>query len=365
MAVMTQDYYEVLGVPRSASPEEIKRAYRQRAKKWHPDRNKGSDTAEEEFKRICEANDVLRDPAKRAKYDKYGEHWKQAEAYEAAGIDPDAGERWSSESGNGYRVYVDRGGFDDTHCVGGLDDIFGDLFGHSGRQRTPAGAIQGEDVVGELHLTLGEAFRGCTKSIQLQVPKSCSSCGGAGHSHGQLCRTCAGHGECLTRRQLDVMVPPGVRLGSKIRLGGQGTSGHAGGRSGDLLITVQLHPHPVFRIAGHDVELDLPVAPWELALGATVDVPTLEGSASMQIPTGTPNGRVVRLRGLGWPKRDGNRGNMLVRLVAAVPSPENEKTASGIRIAGDSLREIGQIGMGEARTCLATTPKTCKNAGRR
>lgn len=322
MSTSVADYYEILGVPRTASAEEIKRAYRRLAKKWHPDRNRDNPEAEERFKKVSEAHDVLRDKDKRAKYDKYGDDWKQADAYEAAGIDPDAGVRWSTGPGGGYRVHVNRGGFD---RVGGIDDILGDVFGGFGSARRRSAPRRGQDVGGELYLTLREALRGCRKTIQLQVPEPCPSCGGSGYAGNGPCRRCGGNGEILQRKHLEVKVPTGVRPGSKIRLGGQGTAGSAGGQRGDLLVTVLLHPHPVFRVAGDDVEVDLPVAPWELALGATVDVPTLEATATVRIPAGTPNGRVIRLRGLGWPKKGGGKGNMLLRLVAAVPSAENDQ----------------------------------------
>ena len=335
MTTTTVDYYKILGVARTASADEIKRAYRRLAKKWHPDRNPNNAQAEEHFKEVSEAYDVLRDPAKRDKYDKYGDQWKQAEAYEAAGIDPSAGVRWHTDPNGGYRVHVRRGGFGDASGFGGserLEDIFGDAFGgftRSQRQRTQR---RGENVAGDLFLTLGEALHGCKKSIQLQVPEPCSSCGSAGHLAGQLCRHCDGTGQVLKRRRLDVKVPVGVRPGSKIRLGGQGAAGIAGGPSGDLLVTIQLHPHPVFRVIGDDVELDLPVAPWELALGATIEVPTLTGKVSVKIPAQSPNGRVIRLRGLGWPKPGGaNKGNMLVRLVAAVPAAETPRQQEAYR----------------------------------
>ncbi len=320
MSQHVRDYYEVLGVPRNASDEEIKRAYRRAAMKYHPDRNKGDKQAEQLFKEINEAYEVLSDPDKRAKYDKYGHHWKQAEAYEAAGIDPHAGVRWSTGPG-GYRVYVDG---DIPDSFGGFDfDDFGSLFGHVGRGRTATAGRprpqRGRDIAGELHLTLREAYHGCSKMVQVQVPEACPDCSGAGHANGRLCRGCNGGGEILRRRQIEVKVPAGVRDGTRVRLSGQGMAGTGGGASGDLFITIRLRPHPVFRVIGSDVELDLPVAPWELALGATVDVPTLTGTASVKIPPNTPNGRVIRLRGLGWPTRDGKRGNLLVRLVAAVP----------------------------------------------
>lgn len=339
MPVTATDYYKILGVSRTATADEIKRAYRRLALRWHPDRNKEDPDAEQRFKQLNEAYEVLRDPATRAKYDKYGEHWRQADAYEAAGIDPNAGVRWSTGPGGSRRVYVRRGGadapgateFEDLDGFGDLEDLFGGMFGGYSERATYARPQRGQDVVGELHLTVKEALHGCKKTVQLQVPDTCAACRGAGHANGQLCRNCGGGGEVLGRRQLEVTVPPGVRPGSTIRLGGQGLSGSAGGTHGDLLITIQFQPHPVFRVVRDDVELDLPVAPWELALGARVDVPTLDGAVTVRIPPNSSNGRVIRLRGLGWPRKDGSKGNMLVRLVTAVPAAKNERQKQAYR----------------------------------
>lgn len=347
MPVTVTDYYDILGVSRTASADEIKRAYRRLALKWHPDRNKDDPEAEQRFKRLNEAYEVLRDPATRAKYDKYGEHWRQADAYEAAGIDPNAGVHWSTSPGGSQRVYVRRGrsdpagatGFEDLEGFSDFEDLFGGMFGGYGRRSKYARPQRGQDVAGELHLTLKEALHGCKKTVQLQVPEPCATCHGAGHAGGQVCRTCGGSGEVLERKQFEVAVPPGVRPGSKIRLGGQGLRGSAGGTHGDLLITLQFQPHPVFRVVGDDVELDLPVAPWELALGARVDVPTLDGTATVQVPAGSSNGRVIRLRGLGWPRKDGSKGNMLVRLVTAVPAVKNERQKRAYRELASAFGE--------------------------
>ncbi len=340
MPTMATDYYEVLGVPKTATADEIKRAYRKLAIKWHPDRNK-SEEAAERFTQINEAYEVLSDPKKRAKYDKYGEHWKQADAYEAAGVDPNAGVRWGAGPEGGYRVHVGRGGPGAAGGFGGFhdfEDLFGDMFGGFGHAAArPQRPRRGEDIAGELFLTLGEALRGCQKSVQVQVPAPCPACGGtgAGNAGREVCRNCGGQGQVIRRKQIDVKVPAGVREGSRIRLSGQGTPGPAG--SGDLYISVRLHPHPVFRVIGDNVELDLPVAPWELALGATIDVPTVTGKASVKVPTNSPNGRVIRLRGLGWPKVKGARGHMLVRLVAAVPPANTDAQREAYRSLADSF----------------------------
>ncbi len=318
------DYYETLGLPRTATSDEIKQAYRKLAKKWHPDRNKGSKEAEERFKQVQEAYDVLSDPDKRAKYDKYGQNWEQAEAYEAAGVDPGAGFRWWSTSGSpdmsvsfgrGHRSF---GGFAD------LSDIFRGFFEDDIRATAARRPVR-RDIKGDLALSLAEALRGCQKGVRLQRHEPCEQCHGTGQVGSQACQACQGRGGVLRARELDIRVPPGVREGTTIRLAGQGAAtGHAG-PAGDLLITIHLKPHPLFRVVGYDVELDLPVAPWELTLGAKVDVPTLRGTAALTIPPGTPNGRVMRLSGLGWPKKNGSNGDFLVRMLASVPTPQSDR----------------------------------------
>jgi len=318
------DYYETLGVSRTSTTDEIKRAYRRLAKKWHPDRNKGSKEAEERFKQVQEAYEVLSDTDKRGKYDKYGQNWEQAEAYEAAGVDPGAGFRWWSGSG-GPEVGFSFGGA--PRGFGGfvdLSDMLNGIFENDIGAAAARRPIQ-RDIQGDLALSLAEALHGCQKGVRLQTQEPCGQCHGAGRVGSQVCRTCQGRGGKLRARELGIRVPPGVREGTTIRLAGQGASAGPAGASGDLLITIHLKPHPVFRVVEYDVELDLPVAPWELTLGAKVDVPTLTGAATLTIPPGTPNGRVMRLSGLGWPKKDGSKGDLLVRLLAAVPTPRDDR----------------------------------------
>ena len=329
MPTQEKDFYEVLGVSRSATAEEIKRAYRKQAKKWHPDRNKGSKEAEQRFKEIHQAYKVLSTAESRSKYDKYGDEWEKAGTYEAAGAGPGSSFRWGDFPGGSRRVYTYTKGSSGFDTADPFADVIGDLFGHmKGTGSRPA---RGADVAGELHLTLREALHGCKKSLQVRLPEACGACHGAGHVGPQLCNSCQGSGEFLRSRKLEVTVPPGVVEGSKIRLRGQGTKSPSGGQAGNLMISVRLEPHPVFRLAGSDVELDLPIAPWELALGAEVEVPTLTGTAELEVPAGSPNGRVLRLRGLGWPRKDGTKGDLLVRATAVVPAPANEKQKQAYR----------------------------------
>ena len=325
MRPAVRDYYEVLGVPRTADAKGIKRAYRKLAFKWHPDRNKASE-ASERFNEVTGAYRVLSDLKKRAQYDKYGHDWEHAEAYEAAGFDPRAG----SQDERTYRVYY---AHDDPNEAGAFADVR-ELFEQAFRQRARTGSFEPRNVTGKLSVSLGEAFNGCRRALRLEVAEPCQTCYGTGHFRGRPCEGCGGAGAQRHAREMDVRVPPRVRDGSIIRLAGQGVAGQQGEPSGDLLITIHVEPHPVFRIAGNDVELDLPVTPWELALGATVDVPVLTGSASVTIPAGTSNEKTLRLRTQGWPKRDGTRGDLLVRLVASVPKAEtDEQRAAYQRLA--------------------------------
>jgi curved DNA-binding protein len=339
MQTQAKDFYEVLGVSRSAKPEEIKRAYRKLAKKWHPDCNKGSKEAEERFKGIHQVYKVLSDAESRAKYDKYGEEWEKAEAHEAADAGPGSSFRWEDLPGGSRRVYTHTQGSSGFDTADPFADVIGDLFGH---MRGPgSGRTRGADVAGELHLTLQEALHGCKKSLQVRLPEACGACHGSGHSGPQLCGRCQGGGEVLQARKLEVTVPPGVMEGSKIRLRGQGAKGSAGKRAGDLMISIRLESHPIFRLTSCNVELDLPLAPWELALGAEVEVPTLTGTVKLKVPEGSSNGRILRLRGLGWPRKEKTKGDLLVRVTAVVPAPEDETQKEAYRsLAGAFGRSV-------------------------
>lgn len=335
MAAATQDYYQILGVPRGAKPEEIKRAYRKQAIKNHPDRNKGKKDAEERFKLANEAYQVLSDPKRRALYDKYGENWRQAEAVEKAGHDPQ--QAWGGTSPNGAGPFRSGGHADrdwNMHVDGmegiDLEDLFGGMFGRfktgtgdptnaqrSGSRRGSGAA--GQDVQGEIRLSLAEALNGTSKDISLQVQEPCPQCKGSGRTGRRVCPTCQGNGAVIRERHISVKVPAQVREGSKIRLAGQGTPGSQGQPNGDLYITVRLEQHPVFKFQGEDLRIEVPVAPWELVLGTKIEVPTPTGTVQMTIPPDSKGGQTLRLRAKGWPKRGGTAGDLFAHLVATVP----------------------------------------------
>jgi len=288
MAVKFRDYYEVLGVARTASLDEIKKSYRTLARKYHPDVNPGDKSAEEKFKELNEAYAVLSDPDKRKRYDQLGANWK-------AGSDFTPPPGWEGAQGS-YQDFGDLfGAAGGGRGATGFSDFFESLFGGRRGARAGAGfAMRGLDIEAEIPLTLEEAHHGGTRGITLQGPNG--------------------------PKTLDVTIPAGVREGSVIRLAGQGEPGMGNAPAGDLLLHVRLTPHALFKVVGEsDVEVDLPVAPWEAALGARVSVPTLDGSVEMTIPAETQGGQRLRLRGQGLNQRRGGRGDEYVRLKIVIP----------------------------------------------
>jgi curved DNA-binding protein len=320
MAVGYRDYYEVLGVPRDASADDIRSAYRKLARKNHPDVNKDPE-AGQRFSEISEAYEVLRDPEKRERYDRLGPNWRSGQDVSGAqgfeGFEGFGG--FGGGRGNGFDegdVRVDFGG-------GGADfsDFFDSLFGggrgpssRGGRRRQRGGegfSLRGSDMEATIELTLEEAYRGGRRKITL------------------------GDG-----RDYEVTIPPGVRDGQRIRLAGEGGAGAGGGPSGDLLLRVRLRPHPRLRLVDRDLEVDLPVAPWEAALGATVPVTTLEGSANVKVPPGSSSGRRLRLKGQGWPGRKGEPAGDLYAIVKIVVQ---KKLTREEREAYERLAEVSDF----------------------
>lgn len=292
-----KDYYTTLGVAKTATPEEIQRAYRKLARKYHPDINKAPG-AEDTFKEVGEAYEVLKDPDKRAKYDRYGAAWKMAQ--QSGGAPPP-----------GYEdVWVDmgQGGAEGFGGFGDFSSFFEQLFG-SGRRRgaerrdRAAGApdwqwewaAPGEDQEAGLSLTLEEAARGGQRELSLTDPAT-----------GQV-------------KTYMVNIPSGIRSGQRIRLAGQGARGRSGAPAGDLYLHVHIVPHPTFRLEDTDLYTTLAVTPWEAALGAEVKLPTLEGSVQVKIPPGSSSGRKIRLRGKGFPEPKGSAGDLYAEIRIVVP----------------------------------------------
>jgi curved DNA-binding protein len=315
MAVGYRDYYEVLGVPRGASADEIRSAYRRLARENHPDVNKDPD-AGARFSEISEAYEVLRDPEKRAQYDRLGPNWRAGQdVSEAEGFRPRGAPGGRGGAPNGFGGGFGGGDVRFDFGTGGdadFSDFFESLFGGGGasarggrrRQRRSGGedgfSLRGGDHEATIELTLEEAARGGKRRITLD-----------------------------DGRDYEVNIPPGVRDGQRIRLAGQGAPGVGGGPSGDLLLRVRLRPHPRFRLDGRDLEVDLPVAPWEAALGAKVPVPTLDGDASVKVPAGSSSGRRLRLAGQGMPGPRGERGDLyaIVKIVVQKKLKRDEKKA--------------------------------------
>lgn len=315
MAVTFQDYYETLGVSRSATDKEIKTAYRKLARKWHPDLHTDQDKkeAEEKFKQINEAYEVLKDPEKRAKYDRLGANWQTGQDFRPP---PDM---------DGFQFYTNMGG-GGVGGASGFSDFFETLFGGGatfGRgtrmYSTPRGPMRGQDMETEMELTLEEIYRGGEKNLQLSFREQCSTCGGSGHTGNSFCSACGGTGTTTGVKNLTVKIPPGVQEGSRIRLKGQGGEGQNGGARGDLFLKVHLLPHPVFTVRGNDLETEVLIAPDQAVLGDRVTVPTLDGAVTVKVPPGTGRGKRLRLRGKGLPGKDG-RGNLYAVIGIDIPT---------------------------------------------
>src|ERR1700752_1025968 len=271
MAAKTKDYYEVLGIKRGAYEDQIKQAYRKLARKFHPDLNPGDKSAEEQFKGLQEAYDVLSDPENRKLYDQYGDNWRAVKS--GAGAPPpgwEGAQRSARGAGPGAGGF-DFGDFDFSGFRsaggGGCFDIFEEMFGGSGRGRGRR-AGRGRDVEAELELSIEEAHRGVRRTIQMEVAESCPTCGGSGLKDGKTCETCGGAGQVLKPKRIEVNIPAGVRDGSITRLAGQGGRGSNGSEPGDLYLHIRLRPHPVFTVKVDDREGEVPITPWKAVLGA-------------------------------------------------------------------------------------------------
>lgn len=343
MADNKRDYYEVLGVSKDASADDIKKAYRKAAMKYHPDRNPGDKTAEEKFKEAGEAYEVLSDEDKRARYDQYG----------FAGVDP------NFNPGGGYG-----GGFGGFDGFGDLGDIFGEFFGGGSRGGSRQSAPRrGENVMSRLELTFEEAAFGCEKEVAAQRIENCPNCKGTGsadgvietcsqcHGTGQVrsvqnfmgmqmqstsacptcggkgkviktpCNTCKGKGKVRKTNRVKVKIPAGVDAGQSVRVRGEGCVGANGGPSGDLLVEISIKRHPIFTREGFDVLCEVPITFTQAALGATIQVPTLDGKVDYEIPEGTQTGKKFILRDKGIPEVGNARRRGSERFTVVVETP--------------------------------------------
>lgn len=367
-----RDYYEVLGAARTASPDEIKKAYRRMAMQYHPDRNQGDKVSEAKFKEVSEAYEVLSDPEKRRLYDQYGHE--------------------------GMKSQFGPGGFDfsrDFTHVNDLQDLFGSLFGDGGgvfedlfgggRRTSRTGPQQGADLRFDLEIDFEEAIFGVQREITLPVTEQCAACKGMGSEPGsteETCRHCGGRGavisasgffqvrqtcpvcsgsgklitkpcrECKgvgrqkTRKRLTLRIPPGVETGSRLRLAGRGEGGVRGGPAGDLYVILHVRPHDLFQREGNELLCEIPVPMHIAAMGGEISVPTLEGFSTLKIEPGTETGHIFRMRGKGAPSVDGRgHGDMHVRVVVEVPVRLNSKQKKALKDFSDAC-ESGNFPLG-------------------
>ena len=351
-----RDYYEVLGVPKSAEEREIKKAYKRLAMKFHPDRNQGDKEAETKFKEVKEAYEILTDDQKRAAYDQYGHA-----AFEQGGM---------GGGGYGGGGFGGGGGADFSDIFG---DVFGDIFGGGRRQR----AARGADLRYNLELSLEEAVRGVTKEIRIPTleecdvchgsgaksgtkPQSCPTCHGAGqvqmrqgfftvqqacptcHGRGSIikdpCNACHGHGRVEKSKTLSVKIPAGVDTGDRIRLTGEGEAGEQGAPAGDLYVQVQVKKHPIFEREDNNLYCEVPINFVMAALGGEIEVPTLDGRVNLKVPAETQTGKLFRMRGKGVKSvRGGSQGDLLCRVVVETPVSLSEKQKSLLRELEESF----------------------------
>ena len=357
-----RDYYEVLGIQKGASEDEIKKAYKKLARKYHPDMNPGDKEAEEKFKEVNEANEVLSDPEKKARYDQFG----------FAGVDPNYG---AGAGGFG-------GGFD----FGDLGDIFGSFFGGGfggGQRRNPNAPQRGESIRASVSVSFTDAAFGCEKSVTLERSEMCGTCkgngcapgttpevcpdchgtgtvqvrrqtpmgvfasngpcrkcGGTGRLIHQPCPDCRGGGTVRKRKTIQVTIPAGIDHGQTISLRGQGNAGKNGGPAGDLLITVMVQPHDLFRRDGVDVFCEAPITFTQAVLGAELEIPTIDGKVKYSIPEGTQTGTVFRLKGKGIPVLNGRgRGDQYVTVTIETPRNLNKEQKEALRKFSETVGE--------------------------
>jgi len=364
MAETKRDYYEVLGVNKGASADEIKKAYRKSAMKYHPDRNPGDKEAEEKFKEIGEAYEVLSDDDKRARYDQFGH----------AGVDPNFG-AGAGGYGGGF------GGFGD---FGDLGDIFGEFFG-GGRSRAAQqnAPRRGENIMARLELTFEEAAFGCEKEVSTPRIETCSGCNGSGSADGVIetcsnchgsgrvtvmqnmmgmrmqtqttcpqcsgrgkivktpCNTCKGKGKVRRTNKVKVKIPAGVDHGQSVRVRGEGHVGSNGGPNGDLLVEIYIKRHPIFEREYMDVLCEVPISFTQAALGAEIQVPTLDGKVAYTIPEGTQTGRefVIREKGIPEVNNPRRRGNHRFTVVVETPTKLTKEQRELLRQLGDTMDE--------------------------
>lgn len=328
-----KDYYKILGVDRSADDKELRSAFRKLARKHHPDINPGDPTAEERFKEVNEAYEVLSDAEKRKLYDRYGEDWQRYREAGFTGDEPTGGRRRQSTEDFGEWFSGSAGSRSATFEFGeeasGYSSFFDTLFGgraRSGRAGTfgapDTRPRRGQDLEASVEISFQEAFRGTTRRFDIQSQEICPSCDGTGVIRNTTCPNCDGTGYIPRIRSIEVTIPPGVATGSKVRVAGQGSPGLNNGPAGDVYITVSVRSDPRFERDGNNLRTAIDVPYYTAMLGGEVLVTTPTGQAALRIPAGTQLGRVFRLRGQGMPvlRKSGERGDLLARVGISVPA---------------------------------------------
>lgn len=359
------EYYETLGVPRTADAEEIRKAYRKLARKYHPDLNPGDKSAEERFKNVQEAYDVLSDGKKRQMYDQFGFYSENGFAPPSPGSQGGGAGQHFDFSGFDFSDFMSGGGGAGQHTTGGgggFRDIFSQFFGgrEQARHEEPE---KGGDLEYVMNIDFWQAIRGTQARVNISRYEICDTCRGTGSSgagevncpqckgsghvsqmagamrfnltcprcggSGKLrnsCPTCGGDGRVTHTESVEIRIPPGARDGSRLRVPGKGNAGTYGAPPGDLYITTKVEPHPFFQREGDNIEIRVPVAVWEAALGAKIEVPTIDGRTLLKIPQGTGNGQKFRLREKGVANsRTGLRGDQIVEISLAAPDPRDER----------------------------------------
>ncbi len=358
-----RDYYEVLGVDKSADEAAIKKAYRSLAKKYHPDMNPGDAEAEQKFKEVNDAYAILSDPEKKQKYDQFG----------FAGVDPQAG----FEGGGGFGGF---GGFDGADI---FSDIFGSMFGGGASSASRNGPMRGQDILQRVTISFEEAAFGCKKEVSygkvekcpecsgsgaakgsevetcktchgtgrvrvtqrtmlgmMQTEKACDACGGSGKIIKEPCNYCKGKGYVKNTKKLEVTIPAGIDDGQKVAIRSQGDAGRNGGPNGDLIIAVSVRPHPIFERDGYNIYCEVPITFAEAALGAEIQIPTLEGKEKFNLPEGTQSGTQFTLRGKGIPYVNSkSRGDLIFEVNVETPRGLTDKQKGLLREFADSLGE--------------------------
>ena len=381
-AASKQDYYETLGVSRSAKEDEIRRTYRKLARKYHPDLNPGDKSAEERFKKVQEAYDILSDPKKRQVYDQYGFYSDNIPpGGPGGGPGAGAGQPGMGFGGFDFSDYVNNHGGDaQSGGTGAFRDIFSQFFGNKRGEQPGSGPEKGSDLEYGLDIDFWQAIRGTQVRLNVARQEICETCNGSGSVGGSstvcpecdgtgnvtqmagamkfsltcprcdgkgrlrnVCPTCHGDGRLSKSEIVDVRIPPGAQSGSRLRVGGKGNAGRMGGAPGDLYITVRVEPHAFFRRDGDDIHIQVPVTVSEAGLGAKIEVPTIDGRALLKVPQGTQNSQKFRLREKGvMNARKNQRGDEIVEVVIQAPKAQDERTR-------ELLRELSQANTEDPR----------------